>query len=285
MTRALILSGGGQVGIAWESGLTQGLLEEGIDLRRADVIVGTSGGSVVAARLALGHDPAAIEPFEFTADPAAPGGSVPQDIEAFQRFVSLRRSVPAMTPEVAREIGKVAVAARTVREQVFLTNILRELGTEIWPEQDLVISAVSCGTGELVGWRKGEGATLVQAVGASCGAPGHNPAVHIGHDAYMDGGVYPATCCELALAFRPTFSLIVRVIGTGLPAATEAAMRGEAEREAKVLEAAGSKVMVILPEGELPLMGPNLLAAPDPALRGRAVARGRALAGALRRVW
>ena len=31
MTRALILSGGGQVGITWESGLAQGLLEEGID--------------------------------------------------------------------------------------------------------------------------------------------------------------------------------------------------------------------------------------------------------------
>src|SRR5690348_8509157 len=53
MTRALVLGGGGSVGIAWESGLLAGLAEQGIDLGRADRIVGTSAGSVVGARLAL----------------------------------------------------------------------------------------------------------------------------------------------------------------------------------------------------------------------------------------
>ncbi len=39
-SRALVLGGGGPVGIAWESGLIAGLAEAGIDLSRADFFVG-----------------------------------------------------------------------------------------------------------------------------------------------------------------------------------------------------------------------------------------------------
>src|SRR5262245_47992427 len=55
--RALVLSGGGPVGIAWESGIAAGLCEGGVDLRQADLIIGTSAGSVVGAQLALGREP------------------------------------------------------------------------------------------------------------------------------------------------------------------------------------------------------------------------------------
>ena len=55
--RALVLSGGGPMGIAWESGIAAGLCEGGVDLRQADLIIGTSAGSVVGAQLALGREP------------------------------------------------------------------------------------------------------------------------------------------------------------------------------------------------------------------------------------
>ena len=54
MTRALVLGGGGPVGIAWEIGLAAGLEQEGVRLADADFIVGTSAGSVVGATLAFG---------------------------------------------------------------------------------------------------------------------------------------------------------------------------------------------------------------------------------------
>src|SRR5437763_5235122 len=57
MTRALVLGGGGPVGIAWESGLIAGLAQGGVDLSQADFTMGTSAGSFVGARLALGSDP------------------------------------------------------------------------------------------------------------------------------------------------------------------------------------------------------------------------------------
>ena len=53
-TNALVLGGGGALGISWEIGLLTGLLEEGIDAGGADLIVGTSAGSVVGTQIALG---------------------------------------------------------------------------------------------------------------------------------------------------------------------------------------------------------------------------------------
>jgi NTE family protein len=58
--RALVLGGGGSVGIAWETGLAAGLAEDGIDLRLADKIVGTSAGSFVGAELAASRAPAEL---------------------------------------------------------------------------------------------------------------------------------------------------------------------------------------------------------------------------------
>ena len=56
MKRVLVLGGGGIIGIAWETGLVSGLSEGGIDVRDADLVVGTSAGSVVGTRLAAGQD-------------------------------------------------------------------------------------------------------------------------------------------------------------------------------------------------------------------------------------
>src|ERR1700744_1531192 len=54
--RALVLGGGGVTGIAWETGLIAGLAGLGIDLAAADVIIGTSAGSLVGTDIACGQD-------------------------------------------------------------------------------------------------------------------------------------------------------------------------------------------------------------------------------------
>src|SRR4051794_23219546 len=51
---ALVLGGGGITGIAWEIGLLAGLAEAGTDLSGADLVVGTSAGSVVGAQVTCG---------------------------------------------------------------------------------------------------------------------------------------------------------------------------------------------------------------------------------------
>src|SRR6202042_684261 len=56
--RALVLAGGGVAGIAWEIGVLRGIGDVDPELlaslRRADVVVGTSAGSAVAAQITSG---------------------------------------------------------------------------------------------------------------------------------------------------------------------------------------------------------------------------------------
>ncbi|GLU46826.1 patatin-like phospholipase family protein [Nocardiopsis ansamitocini] len=56
MGKALVLGGGGVTGIAWELGLLAGLRETGVDLTDADLVAGTSAGSIVGAQILSGTD-------------------------------------------------------------------------------------------------------------------------------------------------------------------------------------------------------------------------------------
>src|SRR5687768_8301457 len=51
VSRALVLGGGGITGIAWEAGVLMGLRERGVDTQSWDLVVGTSAGSVVGAKV------------------------------------------------------------------------------------------------------------------------------------------------------------------------------------------------------------------------------------------
>src|SRR5690349_10211935 len=55
--RALVLAGGGAAGNAWELGLIAGLADAGVDVTEADLIIGTSAGSTVAAQITSGRRP------------------------------------------------------------------------------------------------------------------------------------------------------------------------------------------------------------------------------------
>ena len=52
MSFAIALSGGERV-VAWEVGVLAGLTDGGIDARRAEVVLGTSAGALVAATAPL----------------------------------------------------------------------------------------------------------------------------------------------------------------------------------------------------------------------------------------
>src|SRR5579862_3684322 len=64
----VVFGGGGVWGIGWLSGLAAGLARAGVDLARADRMIGTSAGSVVAAQLAVGW--LAEDLYERQVDPA-----------------------------------------------------------------------------------------------------------------------------------------------------------------------------------------------------------------------
>ena len=101
--RILVLGGGGSVGIAWEEGILAGLLDAGLDVRNADLIIGTSAGSVVGTHLRHGRDPRDLyrDIFEPPKHPVAERPAVDPAIarQVFETWSSFDR----MTPQACAE--------------------------------------------------------------------------------------------------------------------------------------------------------------------------------------
>src|SRR5262249_18852839 len=117
MTYALVLGAGGVTGIAWETGLLRGLLDAGLDLTGADLIVGTSAGSVVGTQIATGC--ALEELYQRQVTGAAPHER-PPDLGPLLKFFGSKPAAdgapparPRPTPEVLAWIGGQARAAST----------------------------------------------------------------------------------------------------------------------------------------------------------------------------
>ena len=153
MTRALVLGGGGPVGIAWESGLAVGLAAAGVAWRDADLIVGTSAGSAVGARLAAGFDLAAAAGPARAPLPVPAGAGVNME-ELMAAWAAAASG--AMTPEAARiELGRIALAAHTVPEDAFI-GVFAEVQGQEWPEP-FRCTAVDVLTGALQVWDRSAG--------------------------------------------------------------------------------------------------------------------------------
>jgi len=81
----LVLGGGGITGIAWELGLLAGLAEAGVDLLSADLIIGTSAGSVVGAQIASSTPVEAL----YLRQLEPPSNELPARLGARERLVYL----------------------------------------------------------------------------------------------------------------------------------------------------------------------------------------------------
>jgi NTE family protein len=289
MRRGLVLGGGGPVGIAWESGLARGLAEGGIDLRRADRIVGTSAGSVVGTRLAAGHEPRSLEPGAPIAGGAASaadlmGGGMP-DLETLAQVFATWLAGSEMTRERCAEIGTLARKARTMPEDVFVELVASAHGERAWPAQ-LVVTAVDVESGEFAAHDASGSAPLERAVAASCAVPGFFPTVEIGGRRYMDGGVRSGTSADLLLAIEPEQALVIAPLCKAqgrLGDLAERLMWAEVAR----LRAAGAQVCVVLPGNEdLAAFGGNLMnAAAAPSAFEAGQKRGLALASGEAAAW
>src|SRR5260370_26608473 len=132
--RALVLGGGGVTGIAWETGLLAGLAEAGVDLTSADLVVGTSAGSVVGAQILSGvsvQDLYAEQLTEPRAERAAKmGATITLPFAATLAW-------PAVQERARARLGRAALKARTVPESERKAIIKQRLPADSWPERRL----------------------------------------------------------------------------------------------------------------------------------------------------
>src|SRR4051812_31150025 len=132
MAKALVLGGGGVAGIAWETGVLFGLLELGLDLTDADLLVGTSAGSVVATQVATSVPLGELHDRQLAG--AASELAVEFDVDAMaSRFVELLADRPE-PEELRRRMGAWALEADTVPEAERLAVISSRLPVHEWPE-------------------------------------------------------------------------------------------------------------------------------------------------------
>lgn len=199
-TRALVLAGGGVAGIAWELGVLLGLRDGAPTLSPAvvdaDVIVGTSAGSTVAAQIADGTDLQQL--FDRQLQPTSSEIEVDVDAEALMAGFAAAAEGASSAIEVRRRIGDLALSTSTVDESVRLAAIRGRLLDERWPDRTLLIPAVDATTGEVVIFDRTSGVSLVEAVAASCAVPGVWPPVTIDGRRYTDGGTRSGTNADLA---------------------------------------------------------------------------------------
>ncbi len=198
MGKALVLGGGGIAGISWEAGLICGLLREGVDLTRADVIVGTSAGAVVGALLASGVDLETAIAAQAEAEAAAePVAAAEPDLDEITRVFGILADTALEPGEARRQVGALSLASAAATD-LDIEQIFMRLGVAAWPERPLKVTSVDALSGEFVVWEGHSGAPLPKAVAASCAVPCVFRPVEINGRPYMDGGVRSVTSADLA---------------------------------------------------------------------------------------
>ena len=177
MSRALVLGGGGPVGVGWHAGLIAGLAEAGVMLGDADMVVGTSAGSVAGAQLTSGRAMGDVVPPISTAPPWA-----------------LRE--PADGPvDIEQLLASGAGAA--VSEDAFVDHF-GFLASPTWP-RTFRCTSFALDSGRFAIWDQGSGVELHHAVASSCSVPGLSPSVTIAGEGYIDGGARDMLNADLAV--------------------------------------------------------------------------------------
>ena len=200
-SRALVLGGGGVAGIAWETGVLFGLAEQGVDVLDADVVLGTSAGSAVAAQITSGTPLADLH--DRHAFPAEESSEMPVEFDIEKMVADWSNLLSSVGPgsELRAAIGRYALAAATPPERRRREVIEARLPSHKWPERDIRIVAVDAGTGEERVFTSADDVDLVDVVAASCAVPGIWPPVSIDGRRYIDGGVRSSTSVDLVSDF------------------------------------------------------------------------------------
>jgi NTE family protein len=290
MTRALILGGGGPVGIAWETGLAAGLAEGGLNVGDADLIVGTSAGSAVGAQLAMGRSPQQMyAAVSADAGNTRPGptrantgeAGAPPNLMPLMELMQKAAGGEIPAEDVRKEIGAFALAAKTMDEESFIATFGRMLAsTDGWPQKDYRCTAVDALTGKFVVWSGESAVPLSRAIASSCSVPGIYPPITINGRPYIDGGMRSATNADIAKGHDSVIVVAVTAGGEG-PMAEAGKKRLEGELDA--IRSGGGNVSLVTPDAaSQQAFGLNLMDFTRRAGAAEAgLAQGRAIAGAL----
>lgn len=247
--RGLVLGGGGAYLASWMVGYFTALKSKGVDVAQADIVVGTSAGSVVGAALMgdhlwrlrseldlLGEFP---ELFSMLIPAVAPNPS-----QLFARRTANAASLAS--PEVIQSIGRAAMAARNPAGPFdYLTTVKRLIGEEKWPSPKLHTTAIDCYTGQRLIVSQAEDIPINAACAASSSLPGGMGPTWLKDRLCMDGGIcQTSTHSDVVTGVKR--ALVVSLSDGGSDAVKiglrTSGLPNTLQEEVKSLEAGGTKV-------------------------------------------
>ena len=286
MRIGLALAAGGAVGVAYHGGVMAALEEAtGWDARQAEVMVGTSAGSVTAAMLRAGM-PASDLAGVSEDRPLSPEGAAiaargrphrPRpsrfDTLGFRPIgdpLALARGLarPWAVPPKATVLA--ALPTGGIPTEPISEGIDAVFGGS-WPTRPLWLCSFDLRAGRRVvfGRAGAPAATVGRAVAASCAIPMYFRPVEIGDRRYVDGGVHSMVNLDLLAGLDLDLVVAVAPMGQAAPwggGVVRRSLRTRLELEARALGRRGVPVVTIQPgRSVVAAMGANPM---DAARRG-----------------
>lgn len=303
----LVLGAGGTVGVAYHCGVLAALgWDLGWDARQADLVVGTSAGSVVGALLRLGVSAADLAAWTAGAEPGVDHRELLAALSTLQEGLPPLRTralarVPAMPPmamwrsalDGPGALARAALAAMLPAGRVDMTSLVTGIkaldGVALPPGLRLCATRRDTGRRVVFGGRRPvPPPPLGLAVAASCAIPAFLAPVCWGGREYVDGGLRSTTNADVCVGDGLDVVIVVAPMsaargsaGVGSPLRWMVHRRLDAETRA--LAAVGTTVVRIEPSPQAQrVMGVNMME-PERAgdvLRAAFVETGRQVARA-----
>jgi NTE family protein len=275
MRVGLVLGGGGVVGMAYHAGALAALEHDlGWDPRSADVVVGTSAGSVVGALLRRGVPATDLATIAVGAEPRSSPPGVVRALRERPEFPPVRLSSllirpprlpsPALVTAWLRRpwrLDPVSALASVIPDgRLDLAEhavALEEVLGSPWPDAALWVCTVRKHDLRRIVMGRDVTPRLASAVAASCAIPGYFRPVDIDGVAYIDGGVRSPTNADVLRRADLDLAVILSPMsGRALPSPSVGTVvrrhaRGKVEAERAKLEAAGIATLLIEPGPEV----------------------------------
>lgn len=268
--RALVLAGAGAAGNAWELGLVAGLAAAGVDVIAADLVVGTSAGSTVAAQITSGARPEDLYAAVVAETPPARPGTPRTSAQAFMDWSDAIIASSTDAADMRRRMGAAALERDTPGDEStarWRRTVAARLPSPDWPAQLVRIVAVDAHTGDPVVLDSRSGVDLVDAVAAST-SNGFAGTYRIGARRLVNGGYRRNENADLAAGYRRVLVLSPFGGRTRHPLAWRMDLAAQVDE----LRAGGSSVEVVVPSASA---GDVFnAAAMDPSTRPRAARSG-----------
>ncbi|MFA7266585.1 MAG: patatin-like phospholipase family protein [Candidatus Nanopelagicales bacterium] len=248
--RAIVISGGGLAGLAWGSAYLNGLVSAGIDLSTADLVVGTSAGSLLGTELLakdLGNFHRAFQLaakshiFEHIRNDDDPKPSAAHARALFD-------DADNGDPETLLAIGHAALAAEAPSQYSLFAQMALFVRRLRWPSPALRTTAYDAYTAERHVYSKGGKAHLLHALAASASVPGLMEPVRIGGRRLMDGGMRSGANSDIAVGADR--ALVIGLVHDPRQGKWTNAP-GQWDSEIADLEAAGTRLHTQLPAEDL----------------------------------